>query len=176
MKIFKTFLLSLSMLYCISLSAKATSLDTLHVIHEGEFLHYPFGVFHDFKDFKNKDVSVLRSKISYVSPYQDGKKEATKTFTVSGSFVRFYSNKGTKKLETINAVILNKEMPLQNDIMIGMDRSDFLKKLNISENGSSNARVVELSSKSGDIHHYYHFQNDRLVRIIILSKLFYQKE
>ncbi|WP_316843494.1 hypothetical protein [Pedobacter psychrodurus] len=176
MKYFKTFLLSLSMLYCISLPAKATALDTLHVIHGDEFLRYPFGMFQDFKSFKNQDISVLRSKISYVRPYQDEKKEATRTFNVGGSFVRFYANKDTKKIETINAIILNKGMPLQNDIMIGMDRSDFLKKLNISENASSNARVVELSSKTGDIHHYYDFQNDRLVRITILSKLFYQKE
>jgi hypothetical protein len=174
MKVFKTSLLVLFLLCSLNLSAKTDISDTLRIVRDDEFLRYPFGVFHKFEAFKNQDIKAFH-KAAFVRPYKDGGREHTVMFTFLSSYARFYLDRKTKKLETVNAIIQNKEMPLQNGVMIGMGRTDFLKKMGISGDDDTKANIVELSSKTEDIHHYYNFQNDRLVRITILSKLFYQK-
>ena len=176
MKVFKILFLAISLFSCMGLSAKPTASDTLRIVRDDEFLRYPFGVLESFKAFKAHYSGVLNIKSADVKPDQGGGMEHTKTFTVSANYARFYADKNTKRLETVSALVLNKEMPLQNGIMIGTERTDFLKKMKISADGDKTATVLELSSKSGDIHHFYHFQNDRVVRIMITSELAYQKE
>jgi hypothetical protein len=176
MTIFKTSLLAVCLLYCLNLSAKITFPDTLHVVREDQFLRYPFGIFRDFRSFNKERAKAIPSKGADVKPYKNGRKEQTKMFTAIKSYTRFYLDRNTKNLETVSAIILGGEIPLQNSIMIGMDRTEFLKKLNIPDSGAVKAGTVELTSKTGDIHHYYDFQNGKLIRIMIFSHLFYQKE
>jgi hypothetical protein len=93
--------------------------------------------------------------------------------TLNNSYVKFYLDHNSKNLEIISAIILSKDIPLENEIMVGISREDFLKKMKIG-NGE-NVDVINLTSTNKELNHYYTFKNDRLVGITIFSKHFYQK-
>lgn len=169
-------LLAICLLFCMNVSAKTAAQDTLRIIREDEFLHDPFGIVENLKSFENTHKELLSIKQQSVRPYKNSRKEPTKMFVKGKSSVRFYLDQNSKKLETVAAIILDGNISLQNGVAIGAEKAEFLKKLNIpDEDAVQAASIIELTSKGGDIHHYYNFQDNKLIRITIFSYLFYQK-
>jgi len=172
MKAIKTLLLLSFPFFSLNLFGQVSVKDTVIAIKDNTFVNYPIGEFKNFKDFTNSYKGIHWS-VSTVKPYKNDIKEKARTFAVGKSYVKLYLNKQSKKLEVVNAIILSKDIPIQKDIIVGIDRKDFLKRLNISGNDYDKATVINIKSITGDINHYYRFQNDKLIGISIFSPLFY---
>ncbi|RBQ11427.1 hypothetical protein [Pedobacter miscanthi] len=176
MKNFRLTLLTACLICSLNFAAKAIIVqDTLHVVRDDQFLNYPLGTFNSFESFKNTNTKLIPSKSISVRPYKNGRTEPATMFALQKSYARFYLNKETKKLELIGSIILGNEMPLQNGIVVGMERTTFFKKMNIVDENTS-ANTVEITSKTAGIRHFYQFKDNKLASIMIFSNLFYQKD
>ncbi|RZK38086.1 MAG: hypothetical protein EOO90_23470 [Pedobacter sp.] len=172
MRIIKSVLLLFLLVGYLSVHGKVSNIDTLVVVQNNDFLRYPFGKLKESKQFAIAG-GVRNQSASFVRPYNSSKKEPARMLTLNNSYVKFYLDHNSKNLEIISAIILSKDVPLENEIMIGISREDFLKKMKIGNGDDVN--VINLTSTNKELNHYYTFKNDRLVAITILSKLFYQK-
>lgn len=175
MKNFKILFSVICLFYGLNLSAKTIAQDTLHLVREDDFLRYPLGTSNSFRSFENAHKELISSTSDKIKVYRNGSTAPTKMFALQKSYARFYPDKNTKKLELINSIILGNEIPLQNGVIVGMERAAFFKKMNIPDENAM-ASTVEITSKTAGIIHFYQFTANKLISIKIFSNLFYQKD
>lgn len=140
--------------------------DTLLIVTTSDFLYYPFGNYKNMKDFTNQ-YSFMKNSVEYDYPYNDSTSTMIPLyrFSFNQSYIKFLYDNDKKRLELIAAKIFNSEVGLNNQVKIGITKSDFIKKFTnqINPEQIKTVKVIEFVSGVLGIWHYYVFDNDVLI-------------
>ena len=155
--------------------------DTLHFVVTDSFLNYPFGAHAGIKNFRQAyPQTFVQSQKHSITPYKENSAKKEKVYYLAAvknskpSSIAIYNNKYTGKCELVMSLILTDQIALENGILIGMGKDEFLKKfIDATSTGAATGNIVWLQSTNKQTDHYYRFIDNKLVEIKMFTNHFY---
>lgn len=141
--------------------------DTLNIVSTNPFLYYPFGK-------TNRMVDIIQKNNFFRSVREYNKNDSTielYRMTYNHSFIKFYKDDEKKAFEIVCGKLNDEGVNLLNDIRIGMNKKDLIKKFfkEASEDQIKNANVIKIISGLEGIWHIYVFKRNKLVSIYLYT-------
>lgn len=131
--------------------------DTLKIVSTSDFLYYPFGVFKNEKEFSNQYL-FMSEAVDCIGLYRLFR------FSYKESSAKFWFNEETGRLELVSAKVIDNSVVLNNEVKIGISKSDFIELFTkeIKYEQIKEVKVIELISGVLGCWHYYNFENEVL--------------